>query len=229
MQQLGREGHRERMRKSYLQGDMKNAPEHNLLELFLSLVIVRKDVKQLSYDLINTFGSLEGVLNATPHELMTVNGVGESTAIAISLVNQFSKKVAIGKNKNILRLKSLDDCFEYCRNLFMNERNEKVYIITLTANNTILGCYPVGEGSVNSSGVDMKAVITYVVKDNASSVLLTHNHPGGSAHPSGEDASFTVKLKDTLESMNVNLFDHIIISDSDEISLKHSQEYLLNL
>ncbi len=227
MQQLGREGHRERMRKAYLHGDMKNAPEHNLLELFLSLVIVRKDVKQLSYDLINTFGSLEGVLNATPYELMTVNGVGESTAVAISLVNQFARKIAVDKNKSITRLKSLDDCFEYCRNLFFNERNEKVYIITLTANNAIIDYYLVGEGSVNSSSVDMKSIITYVIKDNPSSVLITHNHPGGSAHPSGEDASFTVRLNETLKSMNVNLFDHIIVAEDDEISLKHSKEYLL--
>lgn len=215
------------MRKAYLNGDMKNAPEHNLLELFLSLVIVRKDVKQLSYDLINTFGSLEGVLNAKPYELMTVNGVGESTAVALSLANQFAKKVTVQRNKDITKFKSVDDCFDYCKNLFCNERNEKVYIVTLTASNTIINCYMVGEGSVNSSAVDMKAIITYVVKDNASSMLITHNHPGGSAHPSGEDASFTVRLKDTLESMSVNLFDHIIVAEDDAISLKHSQEYLL--
>ena len=64
MPELEREGHRSRMRNTYINGGMENAPDHNVLELFLSVIIPRKDVKELSYSLINTFGSLEGVLNA---------------------------------------------------------------------------------------------------------------------------------------------------------------------
>ena len=69
---LSREGHRQRLREQYLSGGMDNAPDHHLLELFLSIVIPRRDVKELSYDLINQFGSLEGVLNAEPQDLMNV-------------------------------------------------------------------------------------------------------------------------------------------------------------
>lgn len=215
------------MREAYLRGNAENAPEHNLLELFLSIIIPRKDVKQLSYDLINAFGSLEGVLNASPNELMTVKGVGESTAIALSLSGVFCSKISMDKNKRITQFKSLDDCFAYCRNLFVNQKNECVYIVTLNGNISVINFYKVSEGSVNSSNVNIKDIITYAIKDNASSVLVTHNHPGGSAHPSGEDASFTIRLKDILETINVRLFDHIIVSDSDIVSLKRSKDYLL--
>ena len=228
MSQVGREGHRGRMRDAYLRGNMDNAPEHNLLELFLSIIIPRKDVKQLSYDLINRFGSLEGVLKASPYELMTVNGVGERTAIALSLVNSFNTKINVGKNKNIPRFKSIEECFEFCKNLLDNEKKETVYVVTLNNMFTVINCYKVGEGDVNSSNVDIKSIITYSIKDNASSVLITHNHPGGTAHPSGEDANFTVRLKDMLETINVRLFDHIIVGENDVISLKRSHEYLLN-
>lgn len=71
---LSRNGHRQRMRRTYLLGGMENAPDHNLLELFLSIIIPQKDVKQLAYDLINRFGSLEGVLNADANQLMNVSG-----------------------------------------------------------------------------------------------------------------------------------------------------------
>lgn len=227
--EIGREGHRERMRQAYLCGDMENAPAHNLLELFLSIIIPRKDVKQLSYDLINKFGSLEAVFSASPYELMTVKGIGESTAIALSLVDKFYTKINVDKNNSIHRFKSMDECYDFCRNLLKNEKNEKVYIITLTSLLSVINCYKVGEGSVLSSNVDMKSILTYTIKDNAAYVLITHNHPNGSPHPSGEDASFTVKLKDMLETINVKLFDHIIVSGEDAISLKHSSDYRLNL
>lgn len=229
MAEIGREGHRERMRQAYLCGDMENAPAHNLLELFLSIIIPRKDVKQLSYDLINKFGSLEAVFSASPYELMTVKGIGESSAIALSLVDKFYTKINVDKNNSIHRFKSMDECYDFCRNLLKNEKNEKVYIITLTSLLSVISCYKVGEGSVLSSNVDMKSILTYTIKDNAAYVLITHNHPNGSPHPSGEDASFTVKLKDMLETINVKLFDHIIVSGDDAISLKHSSDYRLNL
>ena len=74
------------MREVYLAGGMQNAPDHNLLELFLSIIIPQKDVKELAYALINRFGSLEGVLNADANQLMTVNGIGQSAAVGIKMV-----------------------------------------------------------------------------------------------------------------------------------------------
>lgn len=229
MPDLGRDGHRERMRKSYLSGGMENAPEHNLLELFLSIIIPRKDVKPLAYDLINRFGSLENVLKASPHELMTVKGIGESTAIEISLINKMVSTVNYNKNKNIKKFTKLEDTFEFCQNLFTNEKREKVYIATLKSNLTVIDTYKVGQGSAISSSVDMKGILTYAMKDNAVYVLVTHNHPDGSAHPSGEDASFTIRLKEMLETIDVLLLDHVIVGADEVISLKHSSDYKLRL
>lgn len=229
MSEIGREGHRERMRDAYLRGNMDNAPDHNLLELFLSIIIPRKDVKQLSYDLINHFGSLEAVFAASPYELMTVKGIGESTAVALSLVDRFVTKININKNNSITRFKSVEDSINYCINLLKNEKSEKVYVITMTGILSVINCYKVGEGNVLSANVDIKSIITQSIKDNAAYVLITHNHPGGSPHPSGEDANFTVRLKETLDTINVRLFDHIIVSGNEAISLKHSSDYLLNI
>ncbi|MCM1114450.1 MAG: helix-hairpin-helix domain-containing protein, partial [Clostridium sp.] len=85
MPELGRNGHRQRMRNQFLLDRMENAPDHNLLELYLTIAIPQKDVKPLAYALINSFGSLEAVFSASPEELMAIAGVGEVTAVAISL------------------------------------------------------------------------------------------------------------------------------------------------
>jgi DNA repair protein RadC len=223
--EIGRDGHRSRMRQAYLSGNMDNAPDHNLLELYLSIIIPRKDVKQLSYDLINHFGSLEAVFEATPQSLMAINGVGESTAVAISLVHEINKKIRVNKNNNIEKIKSLDELFLYCKNLLINETNEVVYIVTLNNSFSVINKYKVGSGTVNSTNVDTKMIISNSIKDNASYVLMTHNHPNGSAHPSGEDINFTVRIKDILETFGIRFFDHIIVGENDLISLRRSKDY----
>ena len=108
MPELEREGHRSRMRNTYINGGMENAPDHNVLELFLSVIIPRKDVKELSYSLINTFGSLEGVLNADVRDLMQVKGIGESTAVAISLIKDLYKRASLNRNCRIKSFNKID-------------------------------------------------------------------------------------------------------------------------
>lgn len=110
---LSRNGHRQRMREVYLAGGMQNAPDHNLLELFLSIIIPQKDVKELAYALINRFGSLEGVLNADANQLMTVNGIGQSAAVGIKMVVELNKRVANNRNKNVDNLNCSSEAIAY--------------------------------------------------------------------------------------------------------------------
>lgn len=208
---LSREGHRERMRKSFLLGDMDNSPDHNLLELFLSTVIPRKDVKELSYTLINEFGSLENVINASPEDLMKINGIGENTAVSIACIKAINKRIVKNLNNGVLKITSRKDSKEFCHNALYNETVEKVLEITLKTDGTVINSYIVSEGVVNVSAVNIRKIITNAVKDNASSVIVSHNHPDSKANPSAYDIDFTINLKSILSKMSINLIDHIIV------------------
>ncbi len=76
--EISRDGHRARMRAAYLQGGGDAMPDHQLLELLLSISIPRKDVKPIAYALINRFGSLEQVFAAGAADLQQVPGVGRT-------------------------------------------------------------------------------------------------------------------------------------------------------
>lgn len=214
-EKLSREGHRERMRKSFLAGNAETLPDHNLLELFLSIIIPRKDVKQLSYDLINDFGSLENVMNAAPEDLMAIDGIGESTAVAIACVRMIYKRIEKNRNNNVRKINSTKQAMEFCENELCMEKIEKVLLITLANDGTVLNSYIVSEGSVNMSEVNTKRILACVLKDNAASIILAHNHPGASACPSASDIDLTISIKHTLKTLNLELLDHIIVgSDS---------------
>ena len=72
----GRDGHRDRIRNAYLNGEYDDAEDTKILELFLSLVVPRKDVKYTVYALFERFEDLEGIFGADIEELVAVNGVG---------------------------------------------------------------------------------------------------------------------------------------------------------
>lgn len=229
MPELEREGHRARMRNTYINGGMDNVPDHNLLELFLSVIIPRKDVKELSYALINTFGSLEGVLNADVRDLMQIKGIGESTAVAISLIKDLYKRASLNRNSRITSFNKIEDCFEYCRNLFAANVVENAYLITLDNHNNIINCHSVGTGSANQTEVDDKKLVATAIRDNAVSVVITHNHPNTAATPSAQDLSYSIKLSQMLEFVGIKLLDHIIVGCDSSISLKYSKTYNIKL
>ncbi len=216
MADLSRFGHRQRMRELYLSGGMENAPDHNLLELLLSLVIPQKDVKPLAYDLINTFGSLENVVNASPEELMKVKGIGESSAVAISLIKTINKKIDLNKNNNIISINSSNVAMSFCKNLLSHEKVEKCAIINLTNDGTLINSHIINSaGSVSKINVSMRTIIEYIVKDNAAGFIFAHNHPNGNCEPSAADVNFTQNIKFSAEKLGVNMIDHIIVGSDD--------------
>lgn len=194
----------------YLSGNMDDAPEHNLLELFLTTIIPRKDVKPIAYSLINTFGSLEGVLCATPKELMMVNGIGEQSAIAISLIKVIMSKVNTLESSKNKKITGYKDASSYCYDFFKYENVEKLMLITLDNTNSIINRYIIDSGSANELNVPISKILRHITLDDASSVILAHNHPHGVSKPSAADISYTVELNGMLKKLGINFMDHIV-------------------
>ena len=108
---------------------------------------------------------------------------------------------------------------------FHGKRNETVMLLCLDAKCKVLTCRELSEGSVNSAGVSVRKVVETALYCNASTVILAHNHPSGLAFPSGEDVVTTKRVADALRAVDVLLFDHIIVSDDDFVSLTQSGYY----
>lgn len=108
----GRDGHRDRIRRAYLNGEYDDVDDAKILELFLSLVVPRKDVKPAVYALFDRFEDLEGVFSAPVDDLMSVDGVGESTAVAIKMFDDLMKHRDAPKEFN---LNNYEDRIEYAK------------------------------------------------------------------------------------------------------------------
>lgn len=211
------------MRESFLINEMENLPDHNLLELFISGVIKRCDVKQLSYDLLNEFGSLENVFKASPNDLMRVKGVGEILAVELSLVNTLQKRIELNKNQNVKSIAKMSEAVSFCRNRLSAENVEKVLMITLDDKGKILGDYIISKGTVNESYISKRDAVGIALKDNATNVILSHNHPNSDSSPSAADIDMTLSFRKLLSDVGITLLDHVVIGENDESLILNSK------
>ena len=219
--------HRKRVKERFRKEGLDNFEERYVLELLLFYCVPRKDTKDLAIRLLEHFGSIVQVLDATPEELERVPGVGEGISTFLSLRKAVDRYYNIKKdseNQN-KQLTTAEDFGAVLRSRFAHQRNEVVYVLCLDAKCKLLSCLFVGEGSVNSANVPIRRIVEICLNANATSVVLAHNHPGGLAFPSPEDVQTTHRLAQALSTVDIFLADHLIFTDGDHISMAQSGYY----
>lgn len=219
--------HRKRVKERFRKEGLDNFDERYVLELLLFYCVPRKDTKELAIRLLNHFGSIVQVLDATPEELEKIPGVGEGVATFLALRKAVDRYYQIKRDEmdNSSPLYTADDFGRCLRSRFEHQRNEVVYVLCLDAKCKLIGCVFVGEGSVNSANVPVRRVVEVCLNANATTVVLAHNHPSGVAIPSPEDVQTTNRLAQALRSVDIHLADHLIFAESDHISLAVSGYY----
>lgn len=213
------DGHRERLRQSFLEHGLKSMNDINALELLLFYAVPRRDTNELAHLLLRRFGSLDGVFSASVEELSEVEGIGTYAASLITLVPEMMKKSRLSKSREIRQIRSSDDAGEYLLPYFMNERDEVVYLLCLDSKRAVICCAEMGRGVVNTVDTSVRRIVEKAIKVKACSVIVAHNHPDGLALPSREDDLFTKCLYNALETVGIRLEDHIIVADEDYISI----------
>ena len=219
------DGHRSRLRKRFREEGLDHFDEVNVLELLLFFAKPRIDTKELARVLLNRFGSLSRVLEATTAELETVEGVGENTSTLITLITQLGRYYLVNRNDSPKILNTTEKYGKFLVDNFHGRRDESVFLLCLDAKCKMLACRMVGQGSVSSANVPLRKIVELALSSNATTVVLAHNHPSGIAIPSEEDKEATERLATALGAMDIILADHVVVSDDDFVSLVQSGIY----
>ena len=216
------QGHRERVKAEFLKGGLSHFPEHRVLELLLFYSRHQGDVNPLAHRLLDTFGSLSGVLDADVARLLEVPGVGENTATLLKLIPAICAKYVssrVGADTIIEDSRDIENLF---RPYFFGAKNEMTYLAALDGKGKLLGVRKLSEGIPNATDITTRQVAEATLAFGATAVILAHNHISGVATPSATDLISTAYLQDFLGKMSVMLQDHVIIVDEDMVSLRDS-------
>lgn len=215
-------GHRERLKQRFLEQGLDGFTDIQALELLLFYSVPRQDTNPIAHKLLEHFGSLSQVLEAPAEELMKVGGIGEHSAVLLSLMNQMSRFYLVDRARREKVLPTIDDCARYMMPYFYGRTNETVFLLCLDAKCKALSCKEVGEGTINSAGVSVRKIVETAIREGASTVVLAHNHPSGIALPSTEDIQVTYRVAAALAAVEVQLADHIVVAEDDYVSMAQS-------
>lgn len=215
-------GHRKRLKRRYIDSNGNGFSDHELLELLLFYGIPRKNTNEIAHSLIEHFGSVNSVAEASLDELKLVDGIGDDCAILLDLVMLFAKKYSETHYKESKRLNTIGDLAAYAQNHTFGAVKELVYGVFLDDNLNVLGTNLIASGTINEVRLMLRTIIELCVIKRATALAIFHNHPNGGVEPSPEDVDFTITLERELEIIGVELVEHIIVDGKDYLPLLKS-------
>ena len=203
-------GHRDRLRAKFLNGQLA---DYEKLELLLAYAIPRRDVRPLARSLIKQFGGVYQVLSASVDDLTAIKGVGHNTAIFLKLVFDMMtidyrgqlKETPIFHNETILH--------NYCRIIVAGKPIEELHILFLDNNLKLIADEIHSTGTIDSSAVYPREIAKRALELNARSVVMVHNHPTSNNSFSSDDIEITTLVKSVLSGLNIELYDHFVVSN----------------
>lgn len=202
-------GHRERLRQKFLDGKLA---DYELLELLLTYVIPRRDVRPLARGLIARFGGVYPVLTAPIGDLMAYDGVGKNVAIFIKSIHQIMilgyradlDSRPVFHNEKILR--------NYCLLQLSGKTQEEIHILYLDDEMRLLADDLHSMGTSDWAAAYPREILRRALELNAHSIVMMHNHPRPNTSFSTADIELTDKVSDMLAPLGIHVYDHFVVS-----------------
>lgn len=207
-------GHRSRLRQKYLNAGVGGLHDYEIIELLLTYAIPLKDVKPIAKNLMNRFKDISGLLDATHEELCEVDGISTNSATLFALIRDICSEYLAGKMKDKDALSSPEAVRDFARMKMAGLKDEAFMVIYLNTKNHVIEHEMINEGTVDQAVVYPRNIIKKALVNNATGLILIHNHPSGMCEPSKEDVKLTHAIKEAARTVNIRTVDHIIVGKS---------------
>ena len=169
--------------------------------------------------LINSYSSIDEIYSAEYGELERLVGKRCATFIKV-LASVASRRVTDSFKMGIPH--TMTEISEYFSALLLAQSVEVVYAMLLSAEDNVIDVRKISTGTVNASDVMIRKIVEPAVSLGASKIILAHNHPGGSANPSKEDAMLAAEISETLKYVGLKLEFLLTVAGSDSCVMSAS-------
>ena len=215
----------ERPRERLLREGIDALALHELLAIVLTTGTKQKSVLQLAEEIVTSFGSLEGLLNATIPELMKIKGIGRAKAIQLKAIFGMVQKCRKIPFTEKIKIKTPRAAFDQVLADILEEKQEIAIVLLRDVKGHLIHKQQIALGTLSEVLIHPREVFYPAVRYKASSLILVHNHPSGDPSPSRADLELTRLLINASRVMGIPLTDHLIVTPTAFVSLRE-QGYL---
>ncbi len=203
----------DRPREKLLKFGEESLTDAELLAIFLRTGIKGKSAVALAQDLLDQFGSLYNLLNASEDEFCQGKGLGQAKYTNLKAVLEMAKRHFESGLSKVDVFTSPKACANYLHLHIGNTSREIFAVLLLNQKHQLIELVNLFTGTLNQASVHSREVVKVVLNKDAAAVILAHNHPSGDPTPSQADINITHKIKDALALIDVRVLDHIVIGD----------------
>ena len=213
-------GHRERLRARFLAAGAEAMPDYEILELVLTTILPRQDVKPLAKDLIAKFGSFADTVAAPIDQLACVKGIKDATAIQLKVIEAAALRLAKTRLLNRPILSSWNALLDYCAAAMARSLQEEFRVLFLDRKNVLIADEVQSRGTVDHTPVYPREIVKRALELSASAMILVHNHPSGDPTPSRADIDMTNEIAQAARALRIIVHDHLVVGRGGTASFK---------
>jgi DNA repair protein RadC len=204
-------GHRARLRQRLADGGPDALLDHEIIEYLLALAIPRRDTKPLAKRLLTQFGSFGGVMTADWGALTRTDGMSDTSAAALKIVQAAILRMLQSELKERPVLGNWQALLDYLQADMAHLPVERVRVLHLNGRNMLIRDDHMGDGSIDEAAIYVREVIKRAVDLGSAGLIIVHNHPSGVPEPSRQDIAITRQIIDAARPLGINVLDHIIV------------------
>jgi DNA repair protein RadC len=206
----------DRPREKLLNKGKAALSDAELLAILVNTGTRKKTAVDIAQELLQLSGNnLIELSKQNIKELVQTVGIGEAKAITIIAALELGNRRRAASILKKEKITSSHEAFELLQAEVAGSNYEQFWLILLNRANKLIKTISISEGGIAGTVADPKKIFKIALDHNASSIILSHNHPSGNLKPSQSDIDLTHKLKDAGKFLDINVLDHLILGEND--------------
>lgn len=203
----------ERPREKASMFGLNSLTNAELLAILICTGTKDKSALEVGYNLLTSFGGINGIINATSKELTEVKGISNAKALRILAGITLYERALLEQSCQNLNIKGKDAIGKFFSSKIGKSNQEIGYIVVVDSKNKVIHFRELFKGSMKSLISEPRLILRYVIGEGTR-FYFVHNHPSGNLTPSDKDIEFTTNLDFISMSLGIELVDHLIVNNN---------------
>jgi DNA repair protein RadC len=209
----------DRPREKLIQKGSSSLSDAELLAILINSGTKDRSAVDLGRELLGIVNNnLNSLGKLTIADIKKIRGIGTARAVTIAASLELGRRRKMAEVQDVPQIRSSKDVADIFQPLLSDLVHEEFWILFLNRSNKVINKMKLSQGGISGTVTDVRIVMKKAIEYLASGIIVCHNHPSGNLNPSESDSKITQKIKEAGNLMDIQLLDHLIISDKDYYS-----------